>query len=120
MRYPYVYADTGEEVEVVRPAQAMPDDLVINGRPARRVWNALTVPGISIDKGGGTQYKQDGLPISHSLPTMDVSDATPETMAGHTVYRKGKRLADARGRPIVRNHKDADAHCKETGFQRDK
>ena len=119
MRYPYRFTDTGEDVEVIRPAEAMPDDLVIDGRPARRVWDASTVPGASIDNGGGTEYTTGGPPISHTLPSMDVSKADPVTMSGHTVYKVGRRYANAKGRPIVRNKKDADEHCKATGYVRE-
>jgi hypothetical protein len=119
MRYAYRFVDTGEDVEVVRPAQAMPDDLVIDGRAARRVWDSSTVPHYHIDQGGGITYKRPGLPISHSLPTMDLSGAEPERLGDEVVYRKGKCLADARGRRVVRNKNDSDAHCRDTGFIKD-
>lgn len=119
MRYAYTFIDTGEEVEVVRPAQAMPDELVIDGRKARRLWNASTVPNMMVDQGGGVTYKHGGLPTSHSLPRMDVSDAEPERLGDAIVYRKGKCLADARGLRVVRNRADSDAHCKDTGYVKD-
>jgi hypothetical protein len=121
MIYLYKYLDTGEEFEFVRSVAAggpLKGD-TYKGRPVSRIYDARTVPGISVDQGGGITYNRPGLPISHSLPKMDLSGAQAETMGSETVYRKGKCLADARGRRVVRNKNDSDAHCRDTGFIRD-
>lgn len=109
----YLYRDvqTGEQVEVIRPMQSMPDDLELDGRTLRRVY---TTPHVGVKQGEGVNYGKNKLPTSRSLP-FATEPGEPATLHGHAVKKlKCGAYATEDGARIVDSADAAKRHAADT------
>jgi hypothetical protein len=113
MIYEYQAADG----EIITESRAMtdehPEQIEHEGKVYNRVYG---VPAIQKPKAYATTHKGEKIPVSHSLPSRDISKG--KEAGGVFEYPDGL-TTDQRGKPIIGNKQDAKNWASATGFQRE-